>query len=76
MVFFCLYSCLIARNLLSGMKSCWEVYQYMNHSVSKMSCQAGDAANSLVEGYSKVRFNGTLVSSCYVSLWIERTLLP
>ncbi|KAL5556980.1 hypothetical protein UlMin_039216 [Ulmus minor] len=46
-------SCLIARNLLSGMKSCWEVYQYMNLSVSKMSCQAGDAANSLVEGYSK-----------------------
>ncbi|KAM1940282.1 hypothetical protein ACFX13_028001 [Malus domestica] len=46
-------SCLIARNLLNGMKTCWEVFQYMNFSESKMSCQAGDAANSLVEGYSK-----------------------
>ncbi|TQD92721.1 hypothetical protein C1H46_021714 [Malus baccata] len=46
-------SCLIARNLLNGMKTCWEVFQYMNYSESKMSCQAGDAANSLVEGYSK-----------------------
>ncbi|PON67154.1 Histone-lysine N-methyltransferase, EZ [Trema orientale] len=46
-------SCLIARNLLSGMKTCWEVFQYMNHFDTKMSGQAGDAANSLVEGYSK-----------------------
>ncbi|KAL6220405.1 hypothetical protein ACLB2K_008161 [Fragaria x ananassa] len=46
-------SCLIARNLLNGMKTCWEVFQYMNYSDSKVSCQAGDAANSLVEGYSK-----------------------
>ncbi|XP_048431534.1 histone-lysine N-methyltransferase CLF [Pyrus x bretschneideri] len=46
-------SCLIARNILNGMKTCWEVFQYMNYSESKMSCQAGDAANSLVEGYSK-----------------------
>ncbi|KAM0970743.1 hypothetical protein ACFX15_018178 [Malus domestica] len=46
-------SCLIARNLLNGMKTCWEVFQYMNYSESKISCQAGDAANSLVEGYSK-----------------------
>ncbi|CAB4317774.1 unnamed protein product [Prunus armeniaca] len=46
-------SCLIARNLLNGMKNCWEVFQYMNYSESKMSCQEGDAANSLVEGHSK-----------------------
>lgn len=46
-------SCLIARNLLNGMKTCWEVFQYMNYSESKISCQDGDAANSLVEGYSK-----------------------
>lgn len=46
-------SCLIARNLLSGMKTCWEVFQYMNHFGSKTSGQAGDAANSLVDGYSK-----------------------
>ncbi|XP_062101951.1 histone-lysine N-methyltransferase CLF isoform X2 [Humulus lupulus] len=46
-------SCLIARNLMSGMKTCWEVFQHMNHFDAKMSGQAGDAANSLVEGYSK-----------------------
>ncbi|CAL9026725.1 unnamed protein product [Prunus brigantina] len=46
-------SCLIARNLLNGMKNCWEVFQYMNYSESKMSCQEGDAANSLIEGHSK-----------------------
>ncbi|XP_062156816.1 histone-lysine N-methyltransferase CLF [Alnus glutinosa] len=46
-------SCLIARNLLNGMKTCWEVFQYMNCSESKLSCQVGDGANSLVEGYSK-----------------------
>ncbi|KAG2724385.1 hypothetical protein I3843_01G015600 [Carya illinoinensis] len=46
-------SCLIARNLLNGMKTCWEVFQYMNCSESKLSCQAGDGANSLIEGYSK-----------------------
>lgn len=53
-------SCLIARNLLNGMKTCWEVFQYMNCSESKLSCQAGDGANSLVEGYSKVDLNGTM----------------
>lgn len=40
------------------MKTCWEVFQYMNHFDAKISGQAGDAANSLVEGYSKVDFNG------------------
>ncbi|KAH7520201.1 hypothetical protein FEM48_Zijuj08G0119100 [Ziziphus jujuba var. spinosa] len=53
-------SCLIARNLLSGLKTCWEVFQYMNHSQFKMSCQPGDASNSLMEGYSKVDFNGSM----------------
>ncbi|XP_023876365.1 histone-lysine N-methyltransferase CLF isoform X2 [Quercus suber] len=53
-------SCLIARNLLNGMKTCWEVFQYMNCSESKLSCQAGDGANSHVEGYSKVDLNGTM----------------
>lgn len=39
----------------------------MNYSQSKMSLQAGDAANSLIEGYSKVDFNGYMVTSllCY-----------
>jgi histone-lysine N-methyltransferase EZH2 len=50
------------------MKTCWEVFQYMNCSESKLSCQAGDGANSLVEGYSKVDLNGTMVSAL-LCLW-------
>ncbi|XP_015963898.1 histone-lysine N-methyltransferase CLF [Arachis duranensis] len=46
-------SCLIARNLLNGLKTCWEVFQYINWDEGKMSGSAGDGANSLVEGYSK-----------------------
>lgn len=52
-------SCLIARNLLNGLKTCWEVFQYMTCSENKLFCQAGDAATSLLEGYSKFDFNGT-----------------
>lgn len=52
-------SCLIARNLLNGLKTCWEVFQHMTCSENKLFCQAGDAANSLLEGYSKFDFNGT-----------------
>ena len=40
----------------------------MNCSESKLSCQAGDGANSLVEGYSKVDLNGTMVSAL-LCLW-------
>lgn len=36
------------------MKTCWEVFRYMNLSEGKISYQAGDAANSSVEGFSKV----------------------
>lgn len=35
-------SCLIARNLLNGLKTCLEVYQYMTRLNSKLSCQGGD----------------------------------
>lgn len=47
------------------MKTCWDVFQYMNCSESKLSCQVGDGANSLVEGYSKVDLNGTVVSALF-----------
>lgn len=30
-------SCMIARNLLTGFKTCWEVFQYMNNSENKLS---------------------------------------
>ncbi|OIW10951.1 hypothetical protein TanjilG_22758 [Lupinus angustifolius] len=46
-------SCLIARNLLNGVKTCWDVFQHINCEDGKMSGPGGDAANSFVEGYSK-----------------------
>ncbi|KAJ7952834.1 Histone-lysine N-methyltransferase [Quillaja saponaria] len=46
-------SCLIARNLLNGLKTCWEVFQYMNCDGGKWSCPTDDATNLLLEGYPK-----------------------
>lgn len=40
-------SCLIARNLLNGLKTCLEVYQYMTRLDGKLSCQGGDCGTSL-----------------------------
>ncbi|XP_021633083.1 histone-lysine N-methyltransferase CLF isoform X2 [Manihot esculenta] len=48
------------RNLLNGLKTCWDVFQYMTGSENRLACQDGDAANSLGEGYSKFDFNGAL----------------
>lgn len=58
------------------MKTCWEVFQFMNCSESKLSCQAGDGANSHVEGYSKVDLNGTMVSAllCLLVACMEPSL--
>ncbi|CAK7337703.1 unnamed protein product [Dovyalis caffra] len=53
-------SCLIARNLLNGLKTCWEVFQYMTRSENWLACEAGDAG-TLGEGYSKFDSNGTMV---------------
>ncbi|KAM7251665.1 hypothetical protein ACFE04_023548 [Oxalis oulophora] len=44
-------SCLIARNLLGGLKTCWEIFQYMNGSINNLL--AGDNMTSLDE------FNGS-----------------
>ncbi|KAF5193395.1 Histone-lysine n-methyltransferase, partial [Thalictrum thalictroides] len=46
-------SCLIARNLLSGMKTCSEIYQYMTFTENELLYGAGDGTNSPVEGHSK-----------------------
>ncbi|XP_039167543.1 histone-lysine N-methyltransferase CLF isoform X2 [Eucalyptus grandis] len=54
-------SCLIARNLLNGLKTCQEIFQYMNCSENKLICQGGDAANYLGEGYPKFDSNGNVV---------------
>ncbi|XP_057974688.1 histone-lysine N-methyltransferase CLF isoform X2 [Malania oleifera] len=51
-------SCLIARNLMNGMKTCLEVFQYMNYSDNKLG-RSGDV-NSLIEGYSKGDCNETM----------------
>uniref|UniRef100_A0A803LTX8 SET domain-containing protein n=1 Tax=Chenopodium quinoa TaxID=63459 RepID=A0A803LTX8_CHEQI len=40
-------SCLIARNLLNGLKTCSEVYQYMNHLNNNLSYQGGDDGTNL-----------------------------
>ncbi|XP_022739202.1 histone-lysine N-methyltransferase CLF-like isoform X2 [Durio zibethinus] len=53
-------SCLIARNLLNGLKTCWEVFQYMTCSDNKLACHAADGVISLLEGYSKFDLNGTM----------------
>ncbi|XP_010531248.1 PREDICTED: histone-lysine N-methyltransferase CLF isoform X2 [Tarenaya hassleriana] len=54
-------SCLIARNLLSGLKSCWEVFQYMTCSENKASFQGSDALN--IKGASKFDMNGTVANN-------------
>ncbi|KAI3669805.1 hypothetical protein L6452_41224 [Arctium lappa] len=43
-------SCLIARNLMNGMKTCAEVFYAMNCSENKLSSQGGDGLNSLGDG--------------------------
>lgn len=48
-----LYSCLIARNLMNGQKTCLEVFQYMNHSENKLSTGIGDGVDCMLEGGSK-----------------------
>ncbi|XWS41886.1 hypothetical protein CRYUN_Cryun17cG0121000 [Craigia yunnanensis] len=53
-------SCLIAGNLLNGLKTCWEVFQYMACSDNKLACHAGDGVISLLEGYSNFDLNGTM----------------
>ncbi|KAJ6736629.1 HISTONE-LYSINE N-METHYLTRANSFERASE [Salix viminalis] len=55
-------SCLIARNLLNGFKTCWEVFQYMTRSENRLACEAGDAG-TLGEGFSKFDLNGTMVKN-------------
>ncbi|XP_055825652.1 histone-lysine N-methyltransferase CLF isoform X2 [Solanum dulcamara] len=45
-------SCLIARNLMNGLKMCWEVFQYMNNSGNKLFSGAGDGMDGILEGGS------------------------
>ncbi|KAM3252735.1 histone-lysine N-methyltransferase CLF [Capsicum annuum] len=45
-------SCMIARNLLNGLKTCWEVFQYMNNSENKLLL-VSEGVNGMLEGSFK-----------------------
>jgi hypothetical protein len=49
-------SCLIARNLLGGMKTCSDVFQYMHYIENSSTSGTLSSVDSLVKGYIKVRF--------------------
>ncbi|CAM0912951.1 unnamed protein product [Alopecurus aequalis] len=46
-------SCLIARNLLSGMKSCSDIFQYMNYMENSSASGVLRGVDSLVKGHIK-----------------------
>ncbi|CAN8284008.1 unnamed protein product [Cochlearia groenlandica] len=54
-------SCMIARNLLSGFKSCWEVFQYMTSTENQASFFGEDAFNP--DGSSKFDINGNMANN-------------
>lgn len=43
------------------MKTCMDVYQYMNFNENKGTCKAVDGSNSLGEGHGKVDYDETMV---------------
>jgi hypothetical protein len=47
-------SCLIARNLLGGMKTCSDVFQYMHYIENSSASGTLSSVDSLVKGYIKV----------------------
>ena len=55
------HSCLIARNLLAGMKTCRDVFQYMNYIENSSASGALSGVDSLVKGYIKVGFTVTII---------------
>lgn len=63
-----LYSCLIARNLMNGLKTCWEVFQYMNNSGNKLFSGAGDGMDGILEGGSNGDCQEIMVSVCFSHL--------
>ncbi|MCD7470350.1 hypothetical protein HAX54_010132 [Datura stramonium] len=40
-------SCMIARNLMNGLRTCWEVFQYMENSENELSQVGGDVNGKL-----------------------------
>ncbi|KAK3003542.1 hypothetical protein RJ639_019551 [Escallonia herrerae] len=74
-------SCLIARNIMNGMKTCSEVFQLMNRFEKNLSSQEGYGASSLNEGCPKVHGTETMISRvdssthAGVKLHAERSVL-
>lgn len=52
-----LHSCLIARNLLPGLKTCLEVSTYMNRDVPAMSQGSTFVSNSFFDGDGNIDAN-------------------
>lgn len=52
-----LHSCLIARNLLPGLKTCLEVSTYMNHDAAAMSEGSTAVSNSFFDGDGNIDAN-------------------
>ncbi|CAH9090066.1 unnamed protein product [Cuscuta epithymum] len=46
-------SCLIARNLMNGLKTCLEVFQYMNRTGNNLSTRADSGVDCMIEGGAK-----------------------
>ncbi|KAK6116219.1 hypothetical protein DH2020_050015 [Rehmannia glutinosa] len=57
-------SCLIARNLMSGLKNCSEIFRYMHHSDKKVFSRDGDGM-TLGDGCLKADINETVASLFY-----------
>lgn len=48
---------------MNGLKTCSEVFLYMNSYDNKLISQSGDGANALIDGYYKVDGKETMVST-------------
>lgn len=62
---------MIARNLLNGLKTCWEVFQYMNNSENKLSL-VSDGVNGMFQGSFKGDGHTVMVSilTLFISMFI------
>ncbi|XP_076883194.1 histone-lysine N-methyltransferase CLF-like [Bidens hawaiensis] len=64
-------SCLIARNLMNGLKTCSEVYYAMNCSENKLSSEGGDNTTFLSDG-SRIDSNGNTGNALKRSRFLRR----
>lgn len=59
---------------MNGMKTCSEVFQYMNCSENGIFSRAGDSADSPPDGFSKGDCNDTTVSFVHMRFGISLVL--